>query len=87
MNIDKVNATLTRATMSLQEREIEGLMEAVTWKKTADGYEIRTKLGQATLSKKGKKWILSVGGESVELGRRASFDHAEGILVKLGALV
>lgn len=65
------------------------ILEAVAapnWKKTAGGYEIQTQIGVASLSKKGAKWILTLDGESVVLPRRASFDHAEGILRELGAL-
>jgi hypothetical protein len=61
------------------------LLEATSgWKKTADGYEWDTSKGMARLFKKGKAWYLSFGGEEVKLPRRASFDHAEGILKELG---
>jgi len=65
------------------------LREAVAapeWKKTESGYEMKTSMGDAVLSKKGAKWYLSLDDETVELPRRASFDHAEGILKELGAL-
>ena len=67
-------------------RYLSEALAAPEWKKTAIGYEMKTKMGLAVLSKNGAKWILSLGNESVELPRRASFDHAEGILQELGAL-
>jgi hypothetical protein len=64
----------------------EQLHEALTeWKKTGEGYELKTSMGLAKLYKKGKQWMLAMGDEEVSLGRRASFDHAEGILKELGA--
>lgn len=68
----------------------EQLQAALTeWKKTSDGYEMMTSKGLAKIfSKKGKrggkKWFMSVAGKEYEFGRRASFDHAEGILSKIG---
>jgi len=69
----------------------EELQGALTeWKKTSDGYEMVTSKGLAKIfSKKGKrggkKWFMSIAGKEYEFGRRASFDHAEDILFKVGA--
>jgi hypothetical protein len=76
--------------MSLAERlreAVESLSGAALteWKKTPEGYSVRTSIGVATLAKVKKKWVLRVGEHEVELPRRASFDHAERILVKMGA--
>lgn len=69
----------------------EELRDALTeWRKTADGYEVETTKGLAKIfSKKGKrggkKWFIEVDGKEHALGRRGSFDHAEGVLVSIGA--
>jgi len=60
------------------------------WKKTPDGYEMETTKGLAKIFYKkgkrgGKKWFMSLDGKEYAFGRRASFDHAEGVLVKVGA--
>ena len=60
------------------------------WKKPADGYEMMTTKGLVKLYPKkgprgGKKWFILVAGKETNLGRRASFDHAEGVLVDIGA--
>ena len=73
--------------MRLSEELKSALME---WKKTADGYEMMTTKGLAKLFTKkgkrgGKKWFIEVDGKETALGRRASFDHAEGVLVSMGA--
>lgn len=56
------------------------------WKKTAAGYELETKIGTAVMAKAGKTWKLTVGDSVIDLGRRASFDHAEGALLELDAV-
>ena len=53
------------------------------WKKTPTGYELTTAKGVAVLRKKGRRWFLDFVGQSIDLGRRASFDSAEGIISKL----
>jgi len=58
----------------------------MSWKKTGAGYSIETSKGTATVEKTGKTWTLRLGSESWDLGRRASFDHAEGTLRQVGAL-
>lgn len=73
--------------MRLSEELHRSLTE---WKKTADGYEMETTKGLAKLFVKkgprgGKKWFISIGGKETSLGRRASFDHAEGVLQDMGA--
>jgi len=94
-NIDRINQVLNKAIVSFQESEIETVSENLiesgpSWKKTPDGYEMKTKMGVAKLTKQGTKinspWVLSLGDESVKLPRKASFDHAEGILKELGAI-
>lgn len=51
------------------------------WKKVGDGYSRTLPDGRtATLSKEGKKWSLEFEGQTHELPRRASFDHADGML-------
>ncbi len=49
------------------------------WKKTATGYE----MGAARLLKVDEKWVLRYRGKDHVMGRRASLDHAEGILANL----
>jgi hypothetical protein len=63
----------------------ELLMALTEWKKTPKGYEMKTSKGLAKLYKKGREWVLSIEGDEVRLGRRASFDHAEGALKQRGA--
>jgi hypothetical protein len=70
----------------------EELRGALTeWQKTADGYDVKTSKGLATLVKKGKAlsspWVLTLGKKVIELPRRASFDHAEGALKDMGAMI
>lgn len=57
----------------------------MSWNKTPDGYEAETTKGRARLSKVGKRWVLTLGDEAADLGRRASFDRAEGKLSDWGA--
>lgn len=63
----------------------EQLQEAIGWKKTATGYEMETTKGKAVLFKRGREWFISIGGKETSLGKRASFDHAEGVLQDMGA--
>ncbi len=51
----------------------------MSWKKTKNGYQ----WGSAKLNKKGRRWILTEGKESVELPKKATFDHAEKALQKI----
>lgn len=61
------------------------------WKKTPDGYEMDLKGRTAKLFRKPKKrgkglakdWYLSYHGKEYPLGKRASFDHAEGKLKEI----
>jgi len=56
------------------------------WERTPEGFEMKTTKGLAKLYKKGKReWFVSVDGKEKSLGKRASFDHAEGYLVSIGA--
>lgn len=58
-------------------------MAAYTWKKTEEGY--RASDGRARLVRRGKAWVLITrGGAEHALPRRASFDHAEGLIARLG---
>jgi hypothetical protein len=56
------------------------------WKKTADGFEMEYRGSTAKLFKKPYKrstrWYISYKGKDTELGKKASFDHAEGVLAK-----
>lgn len=51
------------------------------------GYESSSVFGKVELAKKKKGrssvWVLRVGKEEIEFGRKASFDHAEGELLKM----
>ena len=64
------------------------------WKKTPEGYEMDLKGRTAKLYKKPKKlksgktskvkeWFLSYHGKEYPLGKKASFDHAEGKLKEI----
>lgn len=53
------------------------------WKKTSEGYELKTDKGLAKVYKRGTRWFVSLGKQEAELGQRASFDHAEGELKKM----
>ncbi len=57
-------------------------MKVTSWTKTTDGYETRATTGERIeLLRSGRRWLLAVAGEQVaDLGRLASFDHAEGVL-------
>ncbi len=50
----------------------------MAWKRTERGYEWPEK--NAVLSKQGKDWVLQVGESSHNLGRKAGFSEAEGII-------
>lgn len=56
------------------------------WKKTAEGYEMEYKGDMAKLFKKpikrSMRWYISYRGKETDLGKKASFDHAEGVLAK-----
>ena len=57
------------------------------WKKTTEGwYEMSYKGSMAKLYKKPYKrstrWYISYKGKETDLGKKASFDHAEGVLAK-----
>lgn len=55
-----------------------------TWKKTATGYSASD--GRAKLEKTGKSWALVMrDGSRHPLGKKASFDHAEQAMARLGA--
>ena len=54
------------------------------WTKTENGYTIETSEGVASVTKSGKSWSLTLGDHTVALGRRVSFDRAEGALAILG---
>lgn len=48
-----------------------------TWQKTPTGYA----MAGHELAKVGKRWILTTAtGETYDLGRKATFDHAERML-------
>lgn len=54
-----------------------------SWKRASGGYTAKTSVGEAKLHRKGRNWVLSIGEKGYTLGRKASFDHAEGIIEKL----
>lgn len=55
-----------------------------TWKKTATGYSASD--GRAHLEQTGKSWALVMrDGSRHPLGKKASFDHAEQAMARLGA--
>lgn len=74
--------------MRLSEELRSALME---WTPVADGgYEMMTTKGLAKIFNRkgprgGKKWFMTVAGKEYSFNRRASFDHAEGVLVSIGA--
>ena len=57
----------------------------MSWTKTTTGYELETPNGTATVEKTGKAWTVTYRGETRDLGRKASFDHAEGAIVEIDA--
>lgn len=60
----------------------------MSWKKTqGGGYEVETSKGTARIQKVGNRFVLTLGRERVDLGARATFDHAEGTLKELGARI
>lgn len=60
----------------------------MAWSKTpGGGYEVETSMGTARVRKVGRRFVLTVGSERVDLGSRATFDRAEGALRELGAKV
>jgi hypothetical protein len=50
------------------------------------GYEAKTSMGKVTLTKRKKRWIMKVGKHEIDLGRKASFDRAEGELLRISKL-
>lgn len=54
-----------------------------SWTKTETGYEALE--GRAVVTQKGRTWILTLDGTVYDLGRHASFDYAEGIIVHVQA--
>jgi hypothetical protein len=51
------------------------------WKKTKDGYEAEFGKDRARLTKGDGGWVLHFRGKTYSMPkRRASFDHAEGII-------
>lgn len=56
------------------------MITLTTWEKTPSGYRMMTEAGEATLTKSGRTWVLEIAGQRVDLGRRASFDHADRVL-------
>lgn len=52
------------------------------WKKTESGYSARFFGKDALLYKDGKSWKINFGGAVTDLGRKASFDHAEAVILK-----
>lgn len=59
----------------------------MSWEKTPHGYDALTTKGRALLSKSGKRWVLTLGDRTADLGRRASFDGAESKLSEWGAVI
>lgn len=58
------------------------------WTKTAKGYKAITTGGTARLEKVEREWSLVMEGwDAMALGRRASFDHAEGEIARRGLVV
>lgn len=54
-----------------------------SWTPTPTGYDATD--GRARLVRDGKRWTLELpDGRSFPLPRRASFDHAEGVLAREG---
>lgn len=58
---------------------------APAWTKTSEGYQLKGGLGSgSTLKKSGRTWVLvTPDGNEVQLGKRATFTHAESALVDL----
>lgn len=56
---------------------------AAHWAKTEQGYTLANGPVDAELIKVGKAWTLRTLGREVALGKRVSFDHAEGELLRL----
>jgi hypothetical protein len=55
--------------------------DAETWTKTPTGY--RWAARAAELVRTGRRWALHYRGQVIELGTRATFDHAEGAMLRL----
>lgn len=56
-------------------------MSAMVWHRTSIGY----KAGDACLTKMGGVWTLAYRGRLVQLGRKASFDHADALIADIDA--
>ena len=54
---------------------------AIKWTKTAGGYE--DKANGIVLVKRGREWFVTKGTQSVSIGKRASFDHADAAAARL----
>jgi hypothetical protein len=67
-----------------RRQELEEAARTRSWKQTPEGYEMLHQGSLATLTKKGKEWVLSHQGREKGLGRKASFDTAEKALQGLG---
>jgi hypothetical protein len=51
------------------------------WKKSEKGYTLQIGGEHATLAKgKNKKWYLHFKGKIIQMPKKASFDHAEGMI-------
>lgn len=51
------------------------------WTQVAEGFDLIDGPVAASLRKNGKRWHLHIEGrEPIDLGRRASFDHADRIV-------
>lgn len=53
------------------------------WNKVGNGYEMTTAAGVFVLAKTGKTWTLSIADYSFDLGKKATFDHAETLIAEL----
>lgn len=65
--------------------QLEAAVAAPKWTPTKDGY-VFSRFGARAVrrvTKRGRaQWFLILDGKEHDLGRRASFDHAEGIIAQ-----
>jgi hypothetical protein len=71
-----------------RDKEGQWAASGISWKKTEKGYESadgRYSMHQVKGTRGGKgTWKLKTGGREFDLGERATFGHAEGLIVKHG---
>lgn len=65
--------------------ELRAAASGPTWRRNPDGSYVGIGFsnGPVELKRSGKSWVMVVGGQECDLGRRATFDTAERKLAQL----